>query len=88
MHSNPFKLDIGSRVIIDYRDSLHSGIIEGILPATKEFYIRLDQEGDIEVIVGIDKCIPCSLSSYILYSNGPISNFFKILETGYVVKRI
>lgn len=85
-YNNPFKLTSSCKVIVD---SVALGVIRSVMPNINMFEVVLinqyTEPGKAVIVrIPISRCIPCSLSSFILYGNGPISNFFKILETGFV----
>lgn len=78
------KLEIGDTVIVElsalaiiYGRNIHDGT----------FLVRLikqEEYGKSLIRVKMDSCLPATEAAWVLYGKGPISNFFKILEKGYL----
>lgn len=81
------KLEIGDTVIVE---SCSLAIIYGRNKFDSTFLVRFirlnskEEHGTTLVRVKMASCLPATQAAWVLYGKGPISNFFKILEKGYL----
>lgn len=81
------KLEIGDTVIVELNAL---AVIYGRNIHDKTFLVRFirlhskEEHGTALVRVKMDSCLLATQAAWVLYGKGPISNFFKILEKGYL----
>lgn len=81
------KLEIGDTVIVELNAL---AVIYGRNKFDGTFLVRFirlhskEEHGTALVRVKMDSCLPATEAAWVLYSKGPISNFFKILEKGHL----
>lgn len=73
-------ISFGDTVIIN---SSALAVVVGRNKFEGTFLVKLVHQGQT-VRVKMSSCIPATQAAWVLYGNGPISNFFEILDKGYL----